>query len=190
LTAEAHRATVGAQLDYAMKHFTFIADQRMRTFNFYLIVAATTTGATIQMRDRLSSGQSIILGIAHLVIAIVFAMIEHRNLRLLLLCRSALTVVERSTGWPTYVQLSRVDGKHRSKRINYRTAITTLFAVQSMAAGLLLYNGLVVLPQRERGLPANQKAAQAAKNDTAPTTKKASGEEDIPNRGTPPRMSQ
>lgn len=100
-------------------------------------------------------------------------MIEHRNLRLLVLCRSALAVAERATGWPSYVHLARIDNKLRSGRFNYRTAITMLFASQAMAAVLLLYHGLVALPQRERerGLPAYQNANHATTKDTAPTTK-------------------
>lgn len=33
--AQAHRAQAAAQLEYALKHLTFIAEQRIKTFNFY-----------------------------------------------------------------------------------------------------------------------------------------------------------
>jgi len=40
---------LSAQMDYAMKHFLFIADQRIKTFNFYVILLAASGGATIQL---------------------------------------------------------------------------------------------------------------------------------------------
>ena len=83
------------QLDYAMKHFSFIADQRMKAFNFYIILFAASIAATMSAMDRLPKKTGFVTcGIIHILVAGVFFIMDQRSRRLVKLSLKAVRRIE------------------------------------------------------------------------------------------------
>lgn len=84
------------RFDYAMKHFTMVADQRMKTFHFYLIscAAAVTASFALAGKPNLPQSAFCIIGTAHLVIAIVFMIVDFRGCRMLRIASDSLQSLE------------------------------------------------------------------------------------------------
>ncbi len=86
------------KFDYTMKHFTMVADQRVKTFHFYVIVsaAAATVSLTVAWREDISRVALCLIGTAHVIIALVFWLIDVHGYRILGICAEALADLERS----------------------------------------------------------------------------------------------
>jgi len=69
--------------EYAWKHFTVIADQRLKTFNFYIIMVAAGIAATLSAFEK-QRAMAVFLacGLLHVVCSIVFFLIDERSRRL------------------------------------------------------------------------------------------------------------
>ncbi|WP_050025224.1 hypothetical protein [Verrucomicrobium sp. BvORR034] len=137
------------QMDYAMKHFTFIADQRLKTFNFYAILLAASVAATMAMIDRAFQMQAyMICGGFHILVPVLFLIIERRNLQLLSVAREGLQAIEVNAGWPVAARLSRRDSENtkgwRSKLLSYRVAFVLTYSCQFLFGALILYCGAFV----------------------------------------------
>lgn len=144
--AKDEQASLQAQMDYSMKHFLFIADQRIKTFNFYVILLAASAGATLQLTTAYSPRAFVGLSLFHLLIAVVFFFIERRNLRLLEICQRALMRLEAKLGWPTASRLASVDNRRSSQcpLFSYRVAISVAIGAQILLSVMLLICVFVV----------------------------------------------
>ena len=123
------------RLDYAWKNFSLIADQRIKTFNFYIIVLIAAFSATISALDKdLSRHLYCVIGLAHMYIAALFFVIDVRGVRILRICRSALDEIEESQAFRGHRKLSLTDKRKNRKGagslISYRSAFWATFAFQ------------------------------------------------------------
>jgi hypothetical protein len=84
-------------MDYAMKHFLFVADQRLKTFNFYILVLVGSVGLTLNAEPK--GGAFKVIGFLHLCIAFFFFLIEVRNRRLLRITRDHVQKIEQHPDW-------------------------------------------------------------------------------------------
>lgn len=131
------------RLDYAWKHFALIADQRMKTFNFYVIILAGSFTGTVAalMREGVHRRTFCLIGTAHLLIAVIFALIDWRSCRILQISANALAAIERSpafAGQPLLIQEDRDKNKKGWRHlVSYRWAFLGAFAAQ-FAFGVLL----------------------------------------------------
>jgi hypothetical protein len=98
------------QMDYAMKHFNFIAEQRLKTFHFYAILLAGSIAGTLSgIKESVNVPLFLICGVLHFLLALVFSIIERRNLHLLGIARGGVAFVEQSDGWPERLRLCCID---------------------------------------------------------------------------------
>ena len=131
------------RLDYAWKHFALIADQRMKTFNFYVIILAGSFTGTVAalMREGAHHRTFCLIGTAHLLIAVIFAVIDERSCRILRISADALAAIEQSpafAGQSLLIQEDRIRNKKGLRYlISYRSAFRAAFFAQ-LAFGVLL----------------------------------------------------
>ena len=166
--------TTAARLDYAMKHFVFIADQRIKTFNYYAILLAASGGATITVVEKITSIGLIICGALHLLIALMFFMIDKRNMRLLKIAKDGLVFVESSEPWPPELRLATRDGEESQSKagrfFRYRTAFNIAFAAQAVLGIGALYCGIFVPHKSQSSANQTDKAATTAMIEKKATT--------------------
>ena len=84
------------RMKYALEHFKYLADQRMKTFNYYAIVVAASITGSITAFDKCPWQLVTALGVVHLAMAWIFFVIDIRNSRLVYFARQALMHFERT----------------------------------------------------------------------------------------------
>ena len=125
------------QLDYAMQHFSFIADQRMKTFNFYVILFAAAIAATLSAIDKLPKVSSFVFcGAIHILIAGIFFVMDQRSRRLVKLSLRAVRRIEVSDDWPDAARLAIRDAEEMSlwphRIISFTGAFNFVFLAQAL----------------------------------------------------------
>jgi hypothetical protein len=139
------------RLDYYWKHFALIADQRVKTFNFYIIVLLASFGATVgAFKQELPRYLYCLIGTGHIVVVVVFWMIEHRGRVILKIARDALCEIEVAALGSGFKPMTteRQDGW---KLVTYGHAFILIFAVH-------LIFGILVATVPERFVVQDQKA--------------------------------
>lgn len=117
-------------------HFKLNAEQRLKSFNFFLLVAIFVNGGVINAIDKkLSPALLLLLGIFLCVLSFVFWLADTRSKHLLRLSVEALLEMEAS--YQQKFQLFRLDKCSRSSLSRYTVAIGTLLGVQ-FVFGLVL----------------------------------------------------
>jgi hypothetical protein len=130
------------RLDYYWKHFALIADQRVKTFNFYIIVLLAAFGATVSaFKPPLHRYLYCLIGTGHMFIAIVFGMIEFRGKAILEISREALRQIESSPAFGT--GFKPMTTEHESKATGIRHYVTYGNAFTLIFAGHFLFGFLV-----------------------------------------------
>ena len=84
--------------DYAWKYFALHADQRIKTFNFFLIMCTLIIGGLITLlRDaqHVTAKAPCAIGIGLTFIAFIFWKLDHRNRELIRHAEDALKVIEK-----------------------------------------------------------------------------------------------
>jgi hypothetical protein len=93
------------RFDYSFRLFTYHADQRMRSFNFYIILLIASIGGTLTAFEKLFSENALIyntlflIGACHVILALIFWVIDIRGKRLVEVSRKALMWYENRAGW-------------------------------------------------------------------------------------------
>ncbi|MEY2715692.1 MAG: hypothetical protein RIT24_2035 [Planctomycetota bacterium] len=109
--SEAEHAQLQARTKYAMDHFKYLADQRMKTFNYYAIVVAATITGSITVLDRCTWAVITAMGVVQIVIASIFFIVEIRNSNLVFCARRALIECERALKLEPPVCVIRCDDR-------------------------------------------------------------------------------
>ena len=97
------------QGDYVLELFKYIGDQRLKTFNYYALILAATTAATLTSVNSLSREVLMLCGTMHVVVALVFWMIDCRNCELLSGVRKALRRYENDAEFPESMRVMNHD---------------------------------------------------------------------------------
>lgn len=74
---------------YVLEQFKYVADQRMKTFNYYAIVAAAAITGTVAAYDKCPWYVLAAIGMAHCAMATIFFCIDYRNGMLVMNARRA-----------------------------------------------------------------------------------------------------
>ena len=125
------------KFDYVMKHFTLIADQRVKTFNFYVVAsaAAVSASAAIASRAEIPRITLCIVGTAHVFIALVFWLIDLRGCRILRISSDALAELERIHIDGLHERLINEDKERNrsgfSRLVSYRWCFLAIFVVHA-----------------------------------------------------------
>ncbi len=129
------------QFQYAWKHFDFLADQRMRTFNFYAILLAASVGGTLTVFEKMNKPIVIICcGLWHIGIAVCFLILDTRARRMIEIPKNALRWFEERSGWNAPKLVLADDAAMRAQGHRF---ISYTFAIRSTCLAQILF-GLVV----------------------------------------------
>lgn len=166
------------QMEYAMKHFTFIADQRLKTFHFYVILLVASLGAVLHLATdvKISIPGFLTAGAFNILLPIIFFVIERRNLHLLNVARWGVEAVERQANWPKHIRIALRDReKTRGKFIrlfSYRVAFALTFASQMAFGVALIFCALLVSHPASASSPESGRSAKINKTAKAKVSKK------------------
>ena len=110
-------------------HFKLNAEQRLKSFNFFLIISVFVNGAVLNaINQGVRPFVLLILGIFLCVLSVVFWLADNRSKHLLRLSVDAILEMEKP--YKPEFQLFRLDADKRNNAIRYTVAITTLLGVQ------------------------------------------------------------
>src|SRR5947207_1704183 len=100
------------QFDYAWKWFAYHADQRVKMFNFMLIVLGIFATAIVSaIANHLQPGFTAILCFVAAAMALIFSLLDRRNRDLVWLGEEVLTHVEKSILFGQDVRIQDRDGR-------------------------------------------------------------------------------
>jgi hypothetical protein len=119
---------------FVWDHFKFNAEQRLKGFNFFVLLSMFADGGVFAALERqLNPVLLTILGIFTLILAIVFWLVDTRSRELLNLTIPALMQFE--TEFSEKSRLFSLDASQRGKVVRYTFAFRVLLVCQ-MAFGL------------------------------------------------------
>lgn len=136
-----HNITAKEQLDCAWKHFVFIADQRLRSFNFYIILLAASIGGTIAVFEKIGRFTPVLMcGLWHIVVGAVFVAMDIRSRRLLEVPKEALRWFESHESWTGPKLILRDDERMRgfARFISFTSAFRSTFVGQALIGGWIV----------------------------------------------------
>lgn len=131
--------------DHLDKLFGIVADQRMKTFNYYALILGATTAGTISLLSKESVPMFVfaLVGVAHMVVAWVFFSMDKRTRGLVSQIRRAYCELEEKGGadLDAGMKIFTLDDKH-STVFSYTRAFNTLFGFHGLMGLSLLAKGL------------------------------------------------
>lgn len=119
---------------FVWAHFKLNAEQRLRGFNFFVVLAIFANGGVLAALERgLSPGLLVLLGAFTVLLASVFWLVDARSRQLLQLTITALREIESE--FPASYRLFAKDAQGQNRFISYTFAIRALLSAQ-MGFGL------------------------------------------------------
>ena len=126
VTRPAEKIAPQIKFEYVLKLFLYHADQRIKSFNFYILLLIATIGGTITIFEKLSCTSAILsVGIFNVVIAAIFYVVDVRSKRLVEISRNALVQFESLAEWVNYPSPMRDEG---AKQVGVRRFVSLTFA--------------------------------------------------------------
>ncbi len=129
-----------AEKDYLWSHFEFNAEQRLKAFNFFVVLAAFADGGVFAaVEKKMSSPVFLLVGGFIGILAIVFWLIDERSKYLIGLTEPGLKAYELQL--PEHSQLFRIDAESGPRVARFTTAFRILFALQLVfGIGVCVYS--------------------------------------------------
>ncbi|HJR13024.1 MAG TPA: hypothetical protein VJ833_03920 [Rhodanobacteraceae bacterium] len=125
--------------DLVWDHFKFNAEQRLKGFNFFVLLSIFADGGVFTAIEQgVNSRLLLLLGLFTALLAIVFWLIDSRSRRLILLTIPALKEIE--SAFPESYRLFAIDAMKQGSIVRYTVAIRVLLAAQfCFGIGVSLY---------------------------------------------------
>jgi uncharacterized membrane protein YedE/YeeE len=125
--------------DLVWDHFKFNAEQRLRGFNFFVLLSIFADGGVFTALEKgLNPKLLLLLGLFIVVLAFVFWLVDARSRQLLNLTIPALKEIESS--FPETHRLFALDETLQGKYVRYTFAIRVLLVAQLLfGLGIALY---------------------------------------------------
>lgn len=125
--------------DLVWDHFKFNAEQRLRGFNFFVLLSIFADGGVFAALEKgLNPRLLVLLGLFVALLAVVFWLVDTRSRQLLNLTIPALKEIE--SDFPESYRLFAIDAVAQGKLIRYTFAIRVLFIAQLLfGAGVVWY---------------------------------------------------
>ena len=115
--------------DLVWDHFKFNAEQRLRGFNFFVLLSIFADGGAFTALERgLSPKLLVLLGLFTALLAVVFSLVDARSRQLLNLTIPALKEIEAT--FPESHRLFAIDAAGQGTFVRYTFAIRMLLAAQ------------------------------------------------------------
>ena len=121
------------------EHFKLNAEQRLRGFNFFVLLTIFANGGVFTAIEReLDPTLLIVIGLFIVLLAVVFWLVDARSGRLLNLTVPALKEIEST--FPESYRIFSTDESQRSYVVRYTFAIRAMLIAQLMLGlGVILY---------------------------------------------------
>lgn len=133
------------EFDHLDKLFSIVADQRMKTFNYYALILGATTAGTISLLSKESVPVLVfaLVGVAHMVVAWVFYSMDRRTRGFVSRIRCAYVQLEAKGGGEldAHMKVFSKDKDHK-KLFSYSVAFNTLFSFHALMGLSLVAKGL------------------------------------------------
>ena len=128
--------------DLVWEHFKFNADQRLKAFNFFVLLSIFADGGVFTAIEQgLDSKLLLLLGLFTALLAVVFWLIDGRSRQLILITLPALKEIESE--FPESWRLFALDAAKQGSIVRYTVAIRILLVAQlCFGIGLSLYEVL------------------------------------------------
>ncbi|MHB8744844.1 MAG: hypothetical protein ACYC9L_17275 [Sulfuricaulis sp.] len=125
--------------DLVWDHFKFNAEQRLRGFNFFVLLSIFANGGVFTALEKgLSPKLLILLGLFITIFAVVFSLVDARSRQLLNITIPALKEIEST--FPESHRLFAIDAAGQGTFIRYTFAIRVLLAAQLLfGVGVVWY---------------------------------------------------
>jgi len=129
------------KFEYTLRLFLYHADQRIKSFNFYILLLIATIGGTITIFEKLSDTPALFYaGILNLIIAITFWVVDIRSKHLVNISRKALLDFEESDRWGNYPTPMKNEGEKQiglSRLISFTYAFRFTFLLHALIGCIL-----------------------------------------------------
>lgn len=115
--------------DYLWQHFEFNAGQRLKAFNFFVVLSVFANGGVFAAVEKsMHPFVFILIGAFVVVLATVFWVMDIRSRNLLLLAIPGLKSYE--TAFPEHSRIFALDAQRQGSILRYTVAFRVLFALQ------------------------------------------------------------
>lgn len=125
--------------DLVWDHFKFNAEQRLKGFNFFVLLSIFADGGVFTAIEQgVGSRLLLLLGLFTALLAIVFWIVDSRSRQLILLAIPALKEIE--SVFPESYRLFALDALNQGSIVRYTVAIRVLLVAQfCFGIGVSLY---------------------------------------------------
>ncbi|MRW89240.1 hypothetical protein GJ699_04520 [Duganella sp. FT80W] len=127
--------------DQLWDHFKFNADQRIKAFNFFVILSGFVNGGVLTAYDKHYSPYIFIAaGLFIVLLAIIFWIVDKRSRGLTELAKPGLLAYEKQTNKSDKYSIFLQDKTNKFKLISYTFAFTVLYISQGIfGLGVAMY---------------------------------------------------
>lgn len=124
---------------FIWEHFKFNAEQRLKSFNFFVLLSIFADGGVFTALEKGMAPQVLtLMGAFTSLLAVVFWLVDSRSQNLLKLTIPALKEIESSFGEKS--RLFEIDAEAQGKFVRYTFAIRTLLSCQFLLGiGVVIY---------------------------------------------------
>lgn len=128
---------------YLWDHFKFNAEQRLKGFNFFVLLSIFADGGVFTAIDRqFNPVLLVLLGAFIIILALVFWLVDLRSQHLLRLTIPGLKELEKN--FPAHSRLFANDSSRHGIIVRYSTAFRVLIFCQFIfGAGVVVYGGIL-----------------------------------------------
>ena len=137
---------------YLWEHWKFNADQRLKTFNFFVAFSIFANGGVFAAFDRCAHPVVLVLlGGFVVILALTFGMVDSRCRHLMHLTKAGLAVHEAQRGPES--RLFVLDQALRGRVVRFTVAFNALFGLQCFFGLMVVAYGLATCFPDVAGLP-------------------------------------
>ena len=128
--------------DYLWQHFEFNSEQRLKAFNFFVVLSVFANGGVFAAVEKdMHPFAFVLIGSFIVAFSAVFWVMDIRSRSLLLLAIPGLKSYEQSL--PEHSRLFSLDAQRQSRIFRYTVAFRALFALQLLFGIGLGFIGLM-----------------------------------------------
>jgi hypothetical protein len=126
--------------DYVWDHFKLNADQRLKAFNFFVVLSVFAIGGVIAAVGK--PRVLLLIGVFIFLIAVVFSLMDQRSKSLLALSMPSLKEYEKR-----FPQRAWLFANDKAKFARYTVAFRILFIAQfTLGVGVIIYAATEICP--------------------------------------------
>jgi len=125
--------------EYLWQHFSFNAEQRLKAFDFFVVLSVFGNGGVFAAVEKNLHGVAFVLiGGFIIILTLIFWIIDKRSQGLLQLAVPGLKEFEKQ--FPEHSRLFALDSSRKYKFFRYTNAFSALFILESIfGAGVIWY---------------------------------------------------